>query len=120
MKKRVAVLEDDQDYREVLTNLLEKNGYEVIGASSGFEILSGVLEQKPDLILLDIMLPSVKGPDVINLFKEKEVIEDVPVVVISSKDISEIKQVAEEIGAVAWLQKPVREDELVKVINQYL
>lgn len=120
MMKRIAVLEDDQDYREVLIKYLRNAGYEVIGASAGIEIVKEIMEKEPDLILLDLMLPMVDGEKVIDLFKQKEVIKDIPVIIISSKDESEIKKTAEKINAVSWFQKPVDNDELIKVISQYI
>lgn len=118
--KRIAVLEDDQDYREVLTKSLENAGYEVIGASTGFEMVQDIIEKEPDLILLDLMLPMVDGNKVVDLFKEKEMIKDVPVIVISSKDESEIKKAAEGMNAVGWFQKPVDDTELINAINQHI
>ncbi|MBN2406364.1 MAG: response regulator [Elusimicrobia bacterium] len=116
-KKRIAILEDDDNYREILTERLSGEGYEVIGAASGFDIVREVMTKNPDLIIVDLVLPDVAGNKVIEMFNKKDVIKNVPVIVISSKDKQEIKSAAKEIKAVSWLQKPVDMDNLVTLIK---
>lgn len=118
--KRIVILEDDQDYREVLTKQLENAGHEVVGVSTGFDIEEEIIEKTPDLILLDLMLPLIEGKKVIDLFRAKEVIKNVPVIIISSKDESEIKQAAEGLNAVGWFKKPVDNNMLIETINQHI
>lgn len=120
MKKRIAILEDDPDYREILTKLLENEGFEVFVAPTGFEIVNEIVRKQPDLILLDLMLPELSGEKVIDLFKTKEVIKDIPVIIISAKDKSEIKKAAKEIKAVAYFIKPVDTRILLEGIKKYL
>jgi len=116
---RIVVLEDDKDYREVLTQILEDAGHEVFGAETGFDIVDELVHGSPDLILLDLMLPTLTGDNVIEMFKQKQVIKEVPVVIISSKDDEEIKAAAQKISAAGWLRKPVDRDELLEAVEKY-
>ena len=116
---RIVVLEDDKDYREVLTQILEDAGHEVFGAETGFDIVDELVHGSPDLILLDLVLPTLSGDSVIDLFKKKDVIREVPVIILSSKDEEEIKAAADKISAAGWLRKPVDKDELLEAVEKY-
>ena len=107
MGKKIVILEDDLDYREVLVKLLEGAGYEVFGGTTGFDIVTKVVEEKPDLILIDLMLPGIPGNKVVDAFQKQDVLSGVPVVILSSKDESEIAEAAKEVNAACWLKKPV-------------
>jgi PAS domain S-box-containing protein len=118
--KSIALIEDDKDYREILAGYIENGGYEVIAVSSGYDIVTEILRKKPDMIIVDIVLPRMEGGDIIGVLRKNDMIENVPVIVISSKDESEIKTVAEEINATAWLQKPVEKEEFISLIKKHL
>lgn len=120
--KRIAILEDDKDYREVLMNILKGAGYEVYGEESGYDIVKSVVDNKPDLIILDLMLPMIDGEQVMEVFKNKGVLssDEMPVVVLSSKDESEIKRAAEKVGASAWMKKPVEKEELLDTVRKHI
>jgi len=118
MGKKIALLEDDRDYREVLTKYLEKEGYEVYAAPAGYTIVKDILENQPDLILADLMLPVDRGDEVIEHLKKENVLKkDIPVIIISSKDEPEIKEAAKKAGAVCYFKKPVDKKILLETIR---
>ena len=105
MKKKVLVIEDDSFFADVLKNKLESQGCEVQVSSDGLEGFNKIEEMKPDLVLLDILLPSMNGYEVLEKKKEKESIRDIPVIVISnSGQPVEIERVL-ELGAEDYLIK---------------
>lgn len=105
MKKKILVIEDDSFFADVLKNKLESQGCEVQVASDGLEGFNKIEEMKPDLVLLDILLPSMNGYEVLEKKKEEESIKDIPVIVISnSGQPVEIERVL-ELGAEDYLIK---------------
>jgi DNA-binding response OmpR family regulator len=118
--KKIAILEDDKDYREVLIETLKNEGFDVYGAPTGHEIVEKMVKEKPDLILLDLVLPKILGVDVISVFQKKDVIAGVPIIVMSSKDEAEIKEAAEKVNAAGWLKKPVEKNDLLEMIKTHV
>ncbi|MFH1414948.1 MAG: response regulator [Elusimicrobiota bacterium] len=117
--KTIAIIEDDRDYLQVLTDILEKEGFSVFGASNGFEIINDMVENKPDLIITDLKLPELDGDKVMAAFQDRDVIKGVPILVISSKDEEDIKTAAKKIDAVAYLKKPVDNNKLIELVHKY-
>lgn len=120
MKKTIAIIEDDRDHLELFQKPLEKEGYEVYGAATGFGIIEKMGDKKPDLIILDLKLPALDGEDVVNVFQEKDFTAGIPIIIISSKDAGEIKKAAEKMGASAWVEKPVTNENLIKLVKKYI
>jgi len=119
-KKKVAIIEDDRNVLNLLKVILKDEGYEVYGAPTGIEIVNQLVNEKPDLIILDLMLPLLPGEKVIDTFQQKDVITGVPVIVISGKEEKEIKESAKEIGAVAYIKKPVDREKLIELVKKYI
>jgi twitching motility two-component system response regulator PilG len=83
---KVMVIDDSKTIRRTAETLLKKEGFEVITATDGFEALSVIADQKPDLIFLDIMMPRLDGYQTCALIKHHRVFKHTPVVMLSSKD----------------------------------
>ena len=114
-QKTVLVVEDDPDIRDIVQDLLESEGYDVIPASHGkqaLEFLWGVkTTAKPDLVILDMMMPLVDGRHVLEAIRNNQSLSSVPVVVMSA--------VAHEkpVGAAAFLRKPFSLDTLFDAVH---
>ncbi len=119
VKKKIAIIEDDINLLQLLKTVLKEEGYEVYGATTGIDLVNQLVNNKPDLILLDLMLPLVPGEKVINAFLQKDLLTDVPVIIISGKEEKETKKAAKEIGAVAYLKKPINNKELIELVKKY-
>ncbi|OGS18626.1 MAG: hypothetical protein A3J83_04300 [Elusimicrobia bacterium RIFOXYA2_FULL_40_6] len=119
-KKRIAVIEDDENLLELFKKILKNENYEVVGATNGLDIVKQLFENKPDLILIDLGLPIVSGDKVIDTFKKKDVIGNIPVVIVSGREEAEIKNAVREIGAVAYIKKPVNPQELIKLVKEHI
>ncbi|MEQ1918893.1 MAG: response regulator [Elusimicrobiota bacterium] len=119
---RILSVEDDVDLQQVVAYVLKKKGWTVVFAYDGKDGLEKALELKPDLILLDMMLPGLNGLEVIRALKENEGTRAIPVIVMTAYPSDEqfIKSAVVAMGAVEYLAKPVHIDELVKTIEGLL
>lgn len=115
MAKKILILEDDPNIVDYLSDLFQENGYETLTASDGNEGLAKVKEQKPDLITLDVQMPERWGTIFKRILNKKEEFKDIPVVVISGIEKSEVLEKSE--GVVAYLSKPFDRDELLKIVK---
>jgi DNA-binding response OmpR family regulator len=119
---RILSIEDDVDLQQVVAYVLKKKGWEVVFAYDGKDGLEKALELKPDLILLDMMLPGLNGIEVITQLKAHATTREIPVVVMTAfpSDAQFIESVAVAMGAVKYLAKPVHIDVLVKTVEDLL
>jgi DNA-binding response OmpR family regulator len=83
-KNRVLYIEDEEDTLMLVTILLENNGYTVVGAPSGESGLEIMRRDKPDVVLLDLMLPGISGKAVFNQMKAEESLKDIPIVLLTA------------------------------------
>lgn len=92
--KTIVLAEDDVVLQEMYRERLKVEGYNVIHASDGKDALAKILEHKPDLIMLDIMMPQMNGIDVLKKIKTDKSVKDIPVIVATAlvQDIDELKQ----------------------------
>ena len=103
--KRVLIVEDDFFIRDLYTRELNREDFEVLTAEDGAEGLLKATEEKPDLILLDIMLPKMSGLNVLKKIKEKEEVKDIPVVLLTNLGQDNIIREGFTLGAVGYLIK---------------
>lgn len=105
MAKIIAVVEDDKFLRELISQKLIKEGYEVFGAVDGEEGLQIVKSKKPDLILLDLILPGMDGFEVLENLKKDPETSPIPVIVLSNLDQKEDMEKIFKLGAADFLIK---------------
>ncbi|MBI2385820.1 MAG: response regulator [Elusimicrobia bacterium] len=119
---RILSVEDDVDLQQVITYALAKKGWDVVYAYDGADGLAQARKFKPDLILLDMMLPGLNGLEVIKALKENEATRAIPVVVMTAypSDAQFLKSAVIAMGAVEYLAKPVHIEELVKTIERLI
>lgn len=104
-KKRILVVEDEPDLRQLLSIRLEINGFETIGAEDGEAALALVRSEKPDLVLLDLMIPKISGFEVCRMIKFDDELKKIPVIVLSAMTQDRDKQAVMEAGADAYFVK---------------
>jgi DNA-binding response OmpR family regulator len=120
LPKRILVIEDETDIREMLSLRLVKEQFEVIEASKGMTGLERALEEQPDLVLLDQMLPSMSGLDVLQKIRSDQKTAHVPIIIVSAKrEVSDVV-VGLELGADDYITKPVSVSILIARINALL
>ena len=121
MHKTIVYIEDDTEMIELIRLALDKKGFEIIGALGGRKGLEQIFETKPDLILLDLMMPEMDGWDVFHQIKSNESTKDIPVVIISAKAQPIDRLLGIEIAKVDdYLTKPFKIQELVDSIEKQL
>ena len=88
MTKRILVVEDQEDNRQILRDLLSSAGFEIIEAETGEEALVAASSQRPDLILMDIQLPVLDGYEVTRRIKANPLLQEIPIIVVTSYALS--------------------------------
>jgi len=120
MAKKIFIVEDELDFLSTLRERLEFEGFVVATAVDGEEALRKIPEEKPDLILLDIMLPEMNGYQVCRELKSNPETKTIPVVVVTAKSQESDKFWAKETGADDYLTKPFEMEELLQKIQDNL
>ncbi|WP_290794536.1 response regulator transcription factor [Flavihumibacter sp. UBA7668] len=118
--KKILVVDDDPYILMSLEFLMQKNGYEVIVARNGREALDLVNEEKPELVILDIMMPDVDGFAICKVIKEDPVLKNIIIVFLSAKTRESDQKKGIELGAALYVFKPFSTRTLIKEINQLL
>lgn len=118
--KTVMIVEDSITDMELLRLHLEKEGFFVIQARSGEDAQTKLKQQKPDLIVLDVILPGQSGFQLCRKLKSAPETKRIPIVVCSTKNTEVDKQWAKMGGADAYLSKPVDKERLLEMIYQFI
>ncbi len=107
MSKRVLVVEDQEDNMQIMNDMLASAGYEVVKAVTGHEGVAMAESHKPDLILMDIMLPGLDGYEATRRIKDDAALRHIPVIAVTSYALDGEESRAEEAGCDAYFSKPV-------------
>jgi len=107
MTKRILIVEDQEDNRQIMQDLLESAGYEVIIAVNGHEGVAKAQSDNPDLVLMDIQLPDISGLEVTRWLKDDETLKTIPMVAITAFAMKGDKERFMEVGCEAYIAKPI-------------
>lgn len=102
---KIMIVEDDVTLRDIYTTRFKAEGYEVVSASDGETALTVAVKEKPDLILLDIMMPKISGFDVLDILRDTEETRDTKIVVMSALSQTADIEKGKNLGANAYLVK---------------
>ncbi len=105
MANKILVIEDDKFLRELIVKKLVKEGYETVEAIDGEEGIKKIKSEKPDLILLDLILPGIDGFEVLSKMKEDTMVSSTPVIILSNLGQKEDVEKGLKLGAVDYLIK---------------
>ena len=118
---KIVVADDDRMLRKAAETTLRRQGYAVSTASDGEEALRLIRSERPDIIVLDLIMPKVQGFDVLHTLKHDAVTSSIPVIVLSSLAQERDRQEALNLGAVAYFNKSTLSlGELVKQVERAL
>jgi DNA-binding response OmpR family regulator len=118
--KKILIIEDDPEERLILTRELKKEGYIVYEAPTGEEGLKIFKEDKPDLVILDVVLPGIDGWEVLRRIKKGPISRKVPVMMLTGKNEDSDKIKGYEIGADYYVTKPYNISKLIPVIRSLI
>jgi len=105
MPKTILIIEDDKFLRELIAQKLIKEGFEISEAVDGEEGIKKVKEEKPDLVLLDLILPGIDGFEVLSRMREESTLTSIPVIILSNLGQKEDVEKGLKLGAVDYLIK---------------
>jgi len=117
---KVMVIDDSKTIRRTAETLLKKVGCEVITATDGFEALSKIADNNPDIIFVDIMMPRLDGYQTTALIKNNKVFQATPVIMLSSKDGLFDRARGRIVGSEQYLTKPFTKEELLGAIKRHV
>ena len=118
--KKILVVEDNQDSRELVVKILKNKGYQLIEAADGEEAIAKVYSEKPDLILLDISIPKLDGFEVTKRLKEQEDLKNIPIVALTAHAMKGDREKFISIGFEGYISKPINIHELPDQVRSYL
>ncbi len=117
-KPKVIIVDDDRDTREMLTLALELEGFEVSQAANGLRLISAMHVDRPDVILLDVMMSWIDGFELCRAIKKNDLFQDIPVVFISARKSTEDERAGLEAGAIDYFTKPLDMDQLIARLRE--
>ena len=120
MSKRILVIEDQEDNRRILRDLLTSASYEIIEAVTGEEGVTLAETQRPDLILMDIQLPGLDGYEATRRIKANPALRGIPIIAVTSYALSGDDVKAFQAGCDAYVTKPFSPRQLLTKIREYL
>jgi len=115
--KKILVVDDDPTLTALVEKFLEKNGYEVTTVTEAVDGLEHAMKNDPDLIILDVMMPIINGFNFCRLMKQEEKKKSIPIILLTARDQIKDIEIGLEMGAEAYLAKPLNTVELLKTIK---
>jgi len=118
--KKILVVDDNNDSRELVVKVLKNQGYEMIEAIDGEDALEKALSEKPDLILMDISIPKINGYEVTKRLKSLDEVKKIPVVALTAHAMRGDRAKALEAGCEGYISKPINVRELPAQVKSYM
>jgi CheY-like chemotaxis protein len=122
MEKRhkILIVDDDPKGLLLMDAMLKPHGYDVVLVNHSRLAIQTARKEKPDLILLDIMMPDMDGYTLLNKIKKDEAIKNIPVVMVTALELDANKEFASECGASAYVTKPINSRQLIETVAFFI
>ena len=120
MTKRIFVVDDDREIREIVTFVLSHNGFEVVVAHNGQQLQSLLCAQLPDLIILDVMMPGEDGYQIFSSLRDNPQTQHIPVIIMTAHSEHIYEQISVDLGAAEHITKPFHPLELAERVKALL
>lgn len=117
LNKTVLIVDDEVDTAEMFAEMMKVSGYEVLKSFGGKQAVGMISSRKPDVIVLDLMMPEFSGLDVLNFLRRDPRLDRIPVVIVSARNIDEDIQKCLDAGASCYLTKPVSFEEIKEAVE---
>jgi len=118
--EKILLIDDEPDFVEIVQFFLEANEYQVVTATNGDKVLEKTVEEKPDLILMDIMMPKIDGFAACRILKNNENTKNIPIIMVTAKGNREDIANASRAGANSYIIKPFNLTKLVDILRELL
>jgi two-component system alkaline phosphatase synthesis response regulator PhoP len=119
-RTKILMVEDEPAFLRMMKKRLEYEGYRVVTAQNGLDGLSTARTENPSLIILDIMLPGMDGLKVCRMLKSDNNLRNIPVAMLTSRDMEEDAETAKRCGANAFIVKTTRTEVVIDIIKKLL
>jgi DNA-binding response OmpR family regulator len=119
-QKKVMIIEDEPDAAEMFAEMMRVNGFNVVKMHSSVPAIPMISKEKPDLIILDVMMPDISGLEVLRYMRHEPDLHAIPVIIVSAKSMPSDIKTGLEAGASIYLTKPVGFLDLKKAVEQVL
>lgn len=120
MVKKIVIVDDERNLCDLLSQVLTKAGFKTHAVYNGKEALEKIKEIIPDLVILDVILPDLTGHQILKILKESDKTKNIPVLMLTQKDLLKDVEHAMELGATRYLIKPFDIERLLKVVKDML
>ncbi len=120
IQKKVMIIEDEPDAAEMFGEMMRVNGFQVVKIFSSAPAIPMLTEEKPDLIILDVMMPDISGLEVLRYIRSTPEIAETPVIIVSAKSMPGDIKTGIEAGASMYLTKPVGFLDLKKAVEKVM
>ena len=120
MSKRILVVEDQPDNRQIIRDMLAPTDYEITEAENGEQALTAIAKQRPDLILMDIQLPVMDGYTATRQIKANPALRSIPIIAVTSHALDGEEQTARAAGCDGYVPEPYSPRQLLAKVYQYL
>jgi two-component system, OmpR family, alkaline phosphatase synthesis response regulator PhoP len=120
VKKKILIVDDQEDIVKLLEMRLSTSGYDFISAEDGEAGLKLARSEKPDLIIMDIMMPKMDGYKVCGLLKNDARFAHIPVILFTAKALDEDRRIGEEVKADAFIVKPYNAQILIEKVKELI
>ena len=117
---KVLIIDDEKTLQAMLRTVLASNGFDVAAALTGEEGLRLAVTEKPDLIILDVIMPGIKGREVCRQLKADPLTQHIPVLFLTAKDSEDDVKAELDVGAIGHVTKPINSMSLVRQIKKIL
>ena len=116
---KILAVDDEPELTELMHYHLVRAGHEVVTAANGWEAIHLVRQDRPDIILLDLMLPDLDGFGVCEILRRDPLTATIPIIIISAWSSSDSRNLGLELGALDYITKPFRPQDLVERVNRF-
>lgn len=120
MSTRILVVEDDAQNSYLIGFILEKSGYEVVAAADGEQAVAAVEAGRPDLILMDMLLPKMNGYEATRIIKARPDMEGIPIIALTAYSMKGDREKILEAGCDGYISKPIDPETFVSQMEEFL
>jgi CheY-like chemotaxis protein len=118
-RKKILIVDDDKKNRYLVSYLLEKEGFEVVMATNGFEGIEAAKKQQVDLIIMDIKMPKMDGHETTRRIRRLKKYKSIPIIALTSYAMAEDKEKAFKAGCTGYMSKPITPETFISEIKKF-